>query len=173
LNQKYRGKFSYLIQKSNFDASVILSKLIEGFSSFRDEARYFGKKIAFYKRAQILIGDLYSAFQGTGWGNLKNLDRLTVFADYKLPQILREYGILVYNKDLSEKIDKKNPILAGSPEEVEIRANTVWAGEMIRRALKERKINLLSIEIDWILWEKSHQKRLKFRPHHLTKTIFY
>ncbi len=173
LESKYGGNFTYLIEKCNYDSLKILSELIDNFPSFKDEAEYGGRKIAFYKRAQILVGDIFCSFGGRKWGNLKNLDKITVFADYKIPQILRGYGILEYRKELGEKIDSKILIASGSKEEVEIRANTIWAGEFIKEALKKRGVNLKSIEIDWVLWNLSKFGNLNLKPHHLTKTIFY
>lgn len=41
-----------------------------------------------------------------------------MFPDYRVPQILNHYGILEYTAELQEKIDKKVPLLSGSPEEI-------------------------------------------------------
>jgi len=173
LEDRYNGKFSALVEMCDYDALKILSELVDNFPSFRDEAEYRKRKIAFYKRAQILIGDLYCAFNGEKWGNLKNLDKITIFADYKVPQILRGYGILKYVGSLADKIDNRKLILSGSEEEVEIRANTIWAGELIKEELNKNGINLKSLEIDWILWNQSQMADFKLMPYHLTETIFY
>ena len=173
LNDKYGGKFSNLVELCAFDALKILSELVDNFSSFKDEADYKGRKIAFYKRAQILIGDLYCSFAGKKWGNLKNLDKITMFADYKVPQILRGYGILEYGGELSEKLNKKELIPLGSEEEIEIRANSVWAIEFIKDELGKSGIKLRSFEVDWILWNLSQDEKNNLRPYHLTETIYY
>jgi hypothetical protein len=173
LKDKYSGRFSTLVERCGYDALRILSELVENFPSFRDEAEYRGRKIAFYKRAQILIGDLFCAFNGKKWGNLKNLDKITIFADYKVPQILRGCGILEYVDSLADKIDNGKSIPLGSEEEIEIRANTIWAGEFIKEELNKSGINLKSFEIDWILWNQSQEEGLDLRPYHLTETIFY
>lgn len=173
LDKKYKGRLVNLISKCSGDAIKLVSEIVRNFPSFRDEAKYKKRKIGFYKRAQILAGDLYASFQGKKWGKLKNLDKLTAFADYKVPQILRHYGILEYKENLAKKVDNKKPIIAGSKEEIEIRASMIWAVEFLKKELKKLRINLKSIEIDWILWNKSQNKGLKLKPHHITKTIFY
>ena len=167
------GRFVNLINKCSGDAIKLVSEIVKNFLSFRDEAKYKGRKIGFYKRAQILAGDLYASFNGKKWGKLKNLDKLTAFADYKVPQILRYYGILEYKDKLARKVDNKKPIMTGSKEEIEIRASMIWAVEFLKEELKKTRINLRSFEIDWILWNKSQNKGLKLKPHHLAKTIFY
>lgn len=167
------GRFVNLINKCHGDAIKLVSEIVKNFPSFRDEAKYKGRKIGFYKRAQILAGDLYASFNGKKLGKLKNLDKLTAFADYKVPQILRYYGILEYKDKLAKKVDNKKPIFAGSKEEIEIRASMIWAIEFLKNELKKLGINLRSFEIDWILWNKAQNKDLKLKPRHLTKTIFY
>lgn len=39
--------------------------------------------VSFYKRAQILIGDLWSCFEGEGYGSFYDIDSLSMFADYR------------------------------------------------------------------------------------------
>lgn len=39
--------------------------------------------VTFYKRAQILIADLWLAFKGKSYGHFEDIDSLTAFADYR------------------------------------------------------------------------------------------
>lgn len=41
-----------------------------------------------------------------------------MFADYRIPQILRHYGIINYEENLKNKIDNKIELLPNSIEEV-------------------------------------------------------
>ncbi len=173
LDRKYDGKFINLIDKCRGNAIELALEVVKNFPSFRDEAMFNGRKIRFYKRAQILAGDLYASFGNRKWGKLKNLDKLTIFADYKIPQILRGHGILEYSRDLAKKVDNKKIISAGSREEVEIRANAIWAVEFLKQEFKKKGIKLRSFEIDWILWNKAQKDDIKLKPYHLTKTIYY
>ncbi len=159
--RKARGKFSRLVPQ-----------IARELPSFNDAAVYEGKKIWLLKRAQILAGDIWGAFRGRGVGKFSDLDYLTAFPDYKLPQILREWGALRYSAALRRKIKNRVLISAGSKAEVEIRSATVQAVEFLKRALLRHGIALAACRIDWILWNES--KRVEPpAPHHLTKTIFY
>ena len=101
------------------------------------------------------------------------MDKLTAFADYKLPQVLRHLGILHYSKPLAQKVDQLVYLKVGSPEEIEIRANTIWAVELIRKQLEGKGKGLRPFEIDWILWNMGQQEDFKVKPYHRTLTIFY
>lgn len=136
--------------------------------SFDDVAEYAGRRIPFLKRAQILAADL----AGSGVSAFPDLDRLTCFADYKLPQILREWGAIEYGDELSRRVDGKQELTAGEPAEVEIRAATVVTVERLREELAGRGRALRSIEVDWMLWQAA-QDLPAARPYHRVRTIFY
>jgi hypothetical protein len=170
---KERGGAGVIVEEAEGSAERLVKILRDIFPSFRDEAIYGGRKVCFYKRAQIFVADLFGCFGGKRWGEFYDMDKLTAFADYKLPQVLRHLGILKYSQSLAAKIDRKELIKAGSPEEIEIRANTIWAVEMIKGALREEGVFLKAFEIDWILWNMGQDEKFKQRPHHRTLTIFY
>ena len=173
LKQKYQGEFANVIKKAKKDALKLLQVLVSDFPSFNDFAIYKGRKVFFYKRAQLLIADVYRLFKGKDYGSLKNIEELTAFADYKIPQILRKLGILKYSPKLALKIDNKIPIPSGSEEEIEIRANTIWAIEMIKEKLKTKIPDIKSFDIDSYLWILGQNKSPDDKPYHLTQTIFY
>ena len=112
--------------------------IVQHFSGFRDEAIYDGEQIFFYKRAQILCADLIGAFSDIEHAqNFSNREALTMFADYRVPQILRQLDIFEYSEGLAEKIDKEVELAYSSKEEVEMRAATVIAVEHIITKIKE------------------------------------
>lgn len=156
----------------NLKAENLIEILIKYFPSFRDIAFYKKREIYFLKRAQIFIGDIWGSFQGKSWGNFSDLHKLTCFADYKIPQILVNFGVLKYSPCLLKKIKRKEKIFPGSQEEIEIRANTIWAIEYLKKELKKLGKNFRSFEIDWILWNKAKKIKMKI-PHHRTRTIYY
>jgi hypothetical protein len=143
------------------------------FPSFNDVAYLDGREVRFFKRAQILVADLHGAFAGVEPGRFEDLDHLTAFADYKVPQVLRGLDVLRYRDDLAERIARKQLIPAGSREEIEIRAATVWACESIRRALAARGRMMAAFEIDWALWQAGQTLGPDVPPYHRTETIFY
>jgi hypothetical protein len=173
LLERYAGRPCRLVEAAGGSAVALVRLLARELPSFRDEADYRGRKVCFYKRAQILTADLWCSFQGRSWGDFADIDRLTAFADYKLPQVLHHLGILDYAPQLTRKIDTREVFAAGSPEEVEIRANTVWAVELLREELGRRGRKLLAIELDWLLWGLGQQEGFKGEPYHRAVTIFY
>jgi hypothetical protein len=82
-------------------------------------------------------------------------------------------GIISYSEPLREKIDSLRELHFGSEEEIEIRACTVTAVEMIQKVFKEKGVELLVIEIDWLLWQIGEKKKDEIPPHHRTLTIYY
>lgn len=170
--QKYGGDAGKFVASAHGVAPRLVEKIYKELPFFDDIAAYGGRKVYFLKRAQILAVDLYAALGGKGLGYLDNLDYFTAFADYKLPQILRHWGILEYSPKLANKIDRGTLIAAGSKEEVEIRSATVWAVEYLKEELEKLGKEFYSFEIDWILWNKSQKEKIN-NPYHLTRTIYY
>jgi hypothetical protein len=168
----FAGRFASVLDAAGYDAPSLVRLVVGGLASFRDEAVYKGRVVPFYKRAQILAGDVHGAFGGQGLGRLARLEALTAFADYKLPQILRHHGILRYSPSLADAVDGLVPLAPGSAEEVEIRANTIQAVENMRVELGRLGQELTSYQVDWLLWLAS-QASGQMKPYHRTRTIYY
>jgi hypothetical protein len=173
LIEKYHGDFAEAVKKSNQDINVLLDSIVTNFPSFRDETTYKGRQVFFYKRAQLLISDIHQLFSKRGYGEFNNADQITACADYKLPQALRKFGVLVYSKTLADKIDQRFPIAHASEEEIEIRANTIWAIEYIRQRVQKRMPKVTSMDINDHLWLYTQTKYPDDRPYHLTRTTCY
>ena len=58
---------------------------------------------------------------GKGLGSFDDMDELTMFADYRVPQLLRDAGVMVYSDHLAAIVDNCTELLAGSEEETQIR----------------------------------------------------
>ena len=185
IKNEYNGLCTNFVKECNKDATKLVKKIIDNFCCFRDAAIYNGEQIFFYKRAQILVSDLYLAFldiMNSKKNNEENdiinftqdsISQLTMFADYRVPQILRAKGILSYDKYLSELVDNKKELAHGGKEEVEIRASTIQAVEKIKNELAKKGKKVLSIEIDVYLWGEGEKLKDKILPHHRTLSIFY
>jgi len=173
LLREYSGKAHKLVEAAGESSVKLVRLLTQKLQSFRDVADYMGHKVFLYKRAQIFVADLYGAFDGKSWGRFTDMGRLTAFADYKLPQVLRYLGILRYTQGMARKVDQKVFLEAGGTEEVEIRANTIWAVELIRQELYRMGKCLRAFEIDWILWNLGQHEQFKVKPYHRTVSIFY
>lgn len=174
LLERYNGQFANAIKEAGGSAVRLVLLLAEHFPSFRDTASYRLHEVRFLKRAQICAADVHGAFGGKHWGAFHDLDRLTVFADYKLPQILRHFGVLEYHPSLARRVDAMELLAAGSEEENEIRAATIWACELLRQAMdkQEGREAISAAEIDARLWLLS-QNIAEMRPYHRVRTIYY
>ncbi len=165
LRELGRHGFDDLVQPT----AVGTARALAGaFESYRDTALYDGREVPFMKRAQIVPADL----AGAGLESFPDLDALTCFADYKLPQVLRHLDAIEYSTELARRIDGWEELRAGEPAEVEIRAVTVVAVEEIADALRERGRPLRTFEVDWLLWGLA-QHTYPMRPHHRTRTRYY
>jgi hypothetical protein len=173
LCEHWGGSAATFVADAQRDAPRLAQMLADNFASFNDIAVYENRAVHFFKRAQILVADLWGAFGGKAWGAFDNVETLTAFADYKLPQILRAWGIVKYAPALARQIDAQIELAAGSPAEIEIRAATLWAVEFLRAALAQRGRNLWSIQVDWILWEASQARVARMKPYHRVRTIYY
>lgn len=169
-----------LLEQVNGSAIALVREVIRRFPSFNDIATWrhadtglSDNEVRFHKRAQILAGDLSGALGDAAPCRFHDLDQLTAFADYKVPQVLHWLGILRYSDELTTRIDRREHIAAGSDAEIAIRAGTVWGCELLRQALAARGRNIPAHEIDWLLWEEGQSLPPDARPYHLTPTIFY
>lgn len=170
--QKFDGEFSKIIEKGDYDAVKILGILVDNFDAYKDESIYKGEKVYFWKRAQLAVGDIADRLKDTETPILKT-DDLTAAADYKLPQSLRKLGVLKYADKLAKKVDNKIKIKPESLEEIEIRANMIWAVELMRQEIKLRLSDVIAADIDHWLWLKGQVKSSDDKPYHLTRTIKY
>ena len=173
LLERYDGQFANALEVAGRDAVSLALLLARDFSSFADTAMWNGQPVPFLKRAQICVADVFTAFGGKGLGAITSLDHLTAFADYKLPQLLRYQGMMVYAPELAAQVDAYQKIAAGSASEVEIRAATIWAVELLHRALAGRSVTRSASEIDYRLWSESQTPTPDMRPYHRTRTIYY
>lgn len=97
---------------------------------------------------------IWGRFDRKGLGEFTDIDQLTVFADYRVPQLLNEYGILEYTEELQKRINGKVELCSGSEEEVEIRAATVVTVERMKKYLNEKLgKSCMSVEVDQFLWQ--------------------
>jgi hypothetical protein len=169
---KYKGRFAAPIEAAGGSATRLVA-LLAAMSFFRDVATYRGREVPFYKRAQITIADLVLAFDGTGLGAFGDLDRLTIFADNLVPHVLRVDGLLHYDAALAARIAAGEPLAAGSPEEVEIRAAAVHTAELLVAACAARGRRVTARELDYLLWNRGLAPLYREQPRHRTRTTAY
>jgi hypothetical protein len=96
LTEQFDGQAANLIRSANRSAVRLVQLVTAHFPGFRDHAIYRGQQSFFYKRAQIFVGDVWGAYEHAGLGEFHDIDQLTCFADYRVPQLLRPLGIITY-----------------------------------------------------------------------------
>ncbi|KAG7203309.1 hypothetical protein KM043_010398 [Ampulex compressa] len=185
LLEKYQGTFVECVKSCAGSAEKLLKLIVNEFDSFRDEAEYEGHRVSFYKRAQILIGDIWACYKGQGLGAFHDIEYITMFADYRIPQVLLHYGAIRYSNPLLSMLQSNIQLENGSMEEVEIRGCSIEVVERVRDEvkslikrypnleLKESDIN--AILIDHFLWDyrRRNARQLESVPFHKTRTIYY
>lgn len=172
LVEKYNGHFHTAFRDCKKDALSVLT-LVSEFEGFDDVPLYEGKKIPFYKKAQVVVSDLDELLKTTSGSGLQGMELLPGHADYKIPAQLRMLGILRYDDDLSQIVDSLIEIPAGSALEVEIRANQLWAIHKIVDDLKAKYPTMNASTLNGILWVQSQTKKENEKPYHRTKTVYY
>ena len=118
LKDKYNGCFSHVVEEAEGDAVKLVNIITREFESFRDVATYDNQGISLLKRAQIVAADLDLLFSIKNIPGLANMESLTMFADYRVPQVLLFYGVLQYSVALRQKVKEEFLFSNGSLEEV-------------------------------------------------------
>ena len=80
LAQRFGCSFSNCIKEARGSAPALVNLIANCFPCFRDESKFEGKVVRFYKRAQILVADLWACFEGEGYGRFDDIDKITMFA---------------------------------------------------------------------------------------------
>ncbi|KAI1432143.1 hypothetical protein GGR50DRAFT_689183 [Xylaria sp. CBS 124048] len=180
LYEKYDCSFTKCIEAANGSAAALVNLLAEDFSCFRDEFPYGGRRkpVRFLKRAQILVADVWACFNGESYGAFRDIDKITMFADYRVPQILATLGCIGYSPPLQALIGRKEIIESGSNYEMQLRACSIWCVELLKREIKrqhpEAKVN--AILIDFFLYDTMKAMEADGKetmPHHCTRSIWY
>ena len=157
-----------------------------------------------WKRAQILVAETWAAFYPEDPSAPHPLfpagpaiHQLTMFADYRVPQILHHLRMLSYPPALVELLEARTPLASGSREELSIRAASIVAVERVRREIarliedeeggdggRAGEDAVSSVMIDFYLWDMA--KRVEGReggvegvetcamlPVHRTRSVWY
>jgi hypothetical protein len=61
-----------------------------------------------------------------------------LIANYRVPQVLSHEGVLVYSSELKARVDRKEEIPFGDPDECEIRAGLILAVHLIVNQANEK-----------------------------------
>lgn len=185
LLEKYNGNFKNVVRAAEGSSRKLLDLIIDDFPCYRDHADFHGERVCIYKRAQILIGDVYACLRGEGLGAFDDLnDVVTMFADYRVPQVLIYFKAMSYTDELMRDLKADKHLKNGEEAEVEIRGASIYivekAKELVLADLKANHPavstkNVNSILIDHFLWDyrRANNSSLNHIPFHKTLSIFY
>jgi len=185
LLDEFSGCFTNCIAACHEEAARLLQLVTSKFPSFNDTAVFKGQSVSLHKRAQILIADLWIAFKGESFGRFVDIDSITAFADYRVPQVLVYFGVLEYQPELTTKLNNKEILENGSAWEVEIRGACLQAVEDLVKSTnlllsaasgENGKIICNSIIADNFLWlyrRKFAAEVERTTPMHRTRCIYY
>ncbi len=152
-----------------YDDEILFEFINEKLPFFKDESIYDGQTVYFYKRAQLLTSDILHAKKYVQNKEV-NYNNLVGCADYKIPQVMRCYGILEFDDYLSKLVDNKLELKSGSQVEVEIRANMIVVIDYVAKKLKNE---IARMDINDYFWQLGQDKVKMINPYHRVMTSKY
>ena len=165
-----------LVRAAGGSAARFVGTLISEFRLYADTSPA-PHEIGFHKRAQLCASMLHAARVG---GGFSDMSELTVFADYRLPQLLRAPSVAILHlaPDLGAAIDRAEPLPPNSADEVAIRAATVVAGAVLTCAMRARggvASDLTTAQLDYYLWKTAVARDAagELPPFHRTRCMAY
>lgn len=186
IQDKFDGDWKQLIRSAEKSAARLIETVTAHISSYDDKCELYNRTVYFRKRVQILVADIWACFEGKSFGEFHDIDTVTMFADYRVPQSLIYFGVLKYSDNLLERLATDPYLPKSSREECEIRAASIWSVELVRRrALQILKDQFNYVEtsanpfnaivIDFYLWDyaKDFSSKMDHIPIHKTLTVFY
>lgn len=154
-----------LLEAAGGSAVAFADRLAAECPRFNDVRVWHGEHLRFLKRAQLCAAMLHGRLGGSPF---RDVHRLTAFADYRLPQILRFLEILRPSRALHERLEDRERIAVGSEEEVALRAATVHAAERLRQAWDTD-----ALRVDYWLWSTAVTRDWEMPAFHRTRTTDY
>lgn len=192
LCEQFNGSFINFLNLYGKNSQMLIEKCLEYFPNFRDECKSYhksGEIVYFYKRVQILIADIWDHFNGEGLGYFDNtVSMLTMFPDYRVPQILFQFKVLEFSAHLLTELRNFSLLPKSGQIEQEIRGCSIQAVEKIKNKLNENLTveqhemiikngwSVCSVCIDFFLWDWCKENQIDIEniiPHHRVLTTFY
>lgn len=167
-----------LVEEADHSAGMLVNLLAHHFISFNDCTKFERRNVRIMKRPQILVADIWAAFNGEGYGQFDDIDNITMFADYRVPQMLHSLQCLSYSPPLDAAIRTQQLLQPGSSWEVQLRGCSIWTVELIKREIMKGHpdANVNAILIDFFLYDLAKEREKEGQPaipHHRTRSIWY
>lgn len=162
--------FSKYIEKSGFinafdwvrrDTKELLNNFAKsGF--FKDE---------FQKRAQLTVKSVDGILRRRKGYGVHGVETLTCMADYRIPQVFYNLGIIKLSPILLEKLTSETIIQPNSTWELALRASVIVVGSQLAKLM-----GITEAEVDFLLWHLSQEMANDGKltiPHMLVPTDKY
>ncbi|KAK0400119.1 hypothetical protein QR680_003365 [Steinernema hermaphroditum] len=186
LIEKFGGSFYNCIKQCDRSAMKLVQLILDNFKSFRDVSTYKNKTVLFIKRAQILVADTYQCLSSKDEAaNFTDIDQLTMFADYRVPQVLCYFQALEYSKPLRDYLWTYQVMELGHPFEAQIRGMSIYCCDQIVQEIRALRTaddeakglpQVTATDVDFYLWclrRKDPEPVEKAVPFHLVRCIYY
>lgn len=216
LTDKFEGFVKNMVDAAHGSAQALVQMLVDNFSSYNDAVSTSGvfttgnnaegaaqqeavetegamNELCFFKRAQIFVADVWACFATTNQYSFPDISSLTMFADYRVPQVLTWLHTIEYSDELQAMLHRGEELPPGDRREIEIRGCAIHAVELIRKEMERLaaeeaakaksshfpracdRVVINAIVIDYALWDygTKWQKELSATPFHRTKSVFY
>jgi hypothetical protein len=163
-------------EEPQYFASDLVRLLVKTFPfTFNDVYTIRGVKVCFYKKAQLIAGELFHRFRSVdsrfAFADAETI--LTAFIDNVIVACLRKDMIVVVRSDsLQHHLDTQTPLASGSEYEVSLRAAALVGIETMVQTLDQR---VTSVELGNYIWGhlgKTPEYR-PYRRHSIHNTVFY
>jgi hypothetical protein len=177
---KSAGGVTQFVGMAKGDAATLCEVLASHCPTFDDRRQNpaaDAPPLRFLKRAQLCASALAAcSFEGFA---LRGVENLTVFSDYRLPQLFQLHGMMVLSPALAAKVSAGEELPLHSVEEVEIRAATIAIADAVvaRANSRNGELGLSAAKFDYWCWRKAvaaeEEGLLAKLPFHRTRTTDY
>lgn len=184
LVKKFSSNFVTVVVKAKKSARSLLQLIYENFPSFRDECVFNKERVGFYRRAQLLISDIYACHEGKNLGKFDDIDYLTLLVDQRAPQYLHFCNVLSYSLELRKKLKQGEVLKYDDPDVIEMRGVAIHAYELIKREVKRMQVRcgvklplpLTPAIMEFYFWDLERNRRDEIDrqlPSHKIRAIHY
>lgn len=150
-----------LLRNASYQADTLAEILVDS-DLFEDE---------FLKRLQVAVHAVDNVLHRRRGTGLKNIEELTCMADYRIPQVFYNPGVVSIDNKLKKKLIANQQIVPDSKEELALRSTVILVGSLIAKRMK-----IIEVKADLLLWNLSQEMSTKGElpiPHMLIATDKY
>ena len=174
LIERWDGSAANLVAEAGRDGKRIADLLTETMPGYLDRPTTSAGELRFDKLSHLAAAIMAA---GVGWADagFSGFDDFPVYPDYMLPRVFRHFGVMEYEAELADAIDRHEVIPADSEAEHAIRWATVYCGAQLRAALNKRGNPVTTPALDYRLWSEAvlGPDAALFGEHHRTVTLRY